>query len=382
MVQKVRDNLIRAIHASTQLSVLSVTGGGSGSISQLLQVPGASRTVLEAVVPYSEISLQHWLGGGANQACSAQTARAMAMASWMRARKLSPDVDPHQLVGVGATASLASDRPKRGDHRVHVATQTATETATHSLTLAKGQRDRLAEEMLATQLILLALAEACAIGAVEAQADLAQQLRESEQVTSLRQTAEPGWTDLLLGSCQVLCYPEPFEHQAVFPGAFNPLHTGHRRMAEVAAQRLGCPVAFELSITNVDKRPLDFVEIDARLRALQDLGEPTLLTDAPTFRAKAALFPGCTFIVGADTVARIADLRYYSGNTFGLEAAIQQLADLGCRFLVFGREIDGTFQGLSDLAVPPALRNLCDEVSAEQFRADISSTEIRDDLAS
>ena len=48
-----------------------------------------------------------------------------------------------------------------------------------------------------------------------------------------------------------------------------------------------------------------------------------------------------------------------------------------CRFLVFGRLIDGTFRTLSNLQIPESLRALCLEVHATDFHADISSTEIR-----
>src|SRR5947207_4920383 len=107
---------------------MSVTGGGSGAIVALLQVPGASAVMLEAVVPYAATALHHWLGGAPDHYCSERTARAMAMASFQRARELS-EADPFVLRGIGATASLASTRPKRGPHRVHVACQSADTTA-------------------------------------------------------------------------------------------------------------------------------------------------------------------------------------------------------------------------------------------------------------
>lgn len=368
------------IHDTEEQAVIAITGGGSGAISQLLQVAGASRTVLEAIVPYASTSLAEWLGTAAEQSCSEATARAMAMSSWMRARELAPDANPHKLIGVGATASLASDRPKRGDHRIHVATQTATTTTTHSLILSKDKRDRFAEELVCAELILLALSEGCNVDRDEALSHFDQQLLEHESSEETRTDARAEWTDLLLGNIADIRYLADFQPQVLFSGAFNPPHQGHQRMAAHAAKRLGTPVSYEISIANVDKPPLDFREIDTRLRNLQrnTACSQALLTDAPTFRRKSELFPGCTFVVGADTIQRVGDPKYYTGAEGSFDAAICQIAERGCRFLVFGREIEGEFRVLSDLTLPPALQTLCDEVTADEFRENVSSTELRD----
>jgi hypothetical protein len=44
---------------------------------------------------------------------------------------------------------------------------------------------------------------------------------------------------------------------------------------------------------------------------------------------------------------------------------------------VFGRVVNGGFLSVNDLNLPPALRELCDEVPESMFRADVSSTELR-----
>ena len=379
--------LVEAIHTRETKLVAAVTGGGSKAISQLLDVAGASRTILEAVVPYSSAALEQWLGGAPDRYCSEPTARSMAMAAWMRARQLATEEPAEFLLGVGATASLASDRPKRGPHRVHVAVQTAALTASYSLQMSKGSRDRKKEQWLAAKLILFAVGEACQVETSAAQAALDVQLLENEQIEHSRRQAEAGWAEVLRG-CQncVVVSPRsrattgtPPQPEVVFPGAFNPPHIGHQRMAEVAATRLGSPVAFELSITNVDKPPLDYIRIHQRLETFQkwDHSATLLLTDAPTLLTKSFLFPGCTFVVGTDTMVRIADPRYYDGDQAARDAAVQSLAEQGCRFLVFGRRIENLFQGLSDLTIPDSLQALCDEVPESEFREDVSSTELR-----
>lgn len=365
-----QQQLVEKIHATSRPLVLAVTGGGSEAISALLEVPGASATVLEAVVPYASRALEQWLDGQPDNYCSERTARAMAMAAFQRARALS-DADPRTLLGIGATASLASNRPKRGAHRIHVAWQSANTTSVVSCELPKGARPRIEEELVATQLILAAVAEACG---------LQHELSFDRDLTLIRneQCAPKSWTELLLGertSIQIPSSENSDPPKALFPGAFNPIHSAHVRMAAIAADRLGCPVTFELSITNVDKPPLDFMEIAGRLAQLT--GHPVMLTHAPQFVEKAQLAPGCTFVVGGDTVIRIGDRKYYDGNPIERDAAIEQIASAGCRFLVFGRSVQGKFQSLTNTDIPASLRAICDEVPESEFREDISSTELR-----
>lgn len=147
-------------------------------------------------------------------------------------------------------------------------------------------------------------------------------------------------------------------------------------MHEVAERLLGGPVDSELSVTNVDKPSLDFTEMAARL-ALFPADHVVWLTRAPTFVEKSRLFPGVTFVVGADTITRIGEPRYYGGDTAARDRAIAEIAGNGCRFLVFGRQTAERFETLDALELPAALRSLCTGVAETDFREDISSTELR-----
>src|SRR5262245_44458546 len=114
--------LILGLHHALYQYALAVTGGGAQAVALLLNVPGGSRTILEALVPYHERSMAEFLGQEPEQSCSAETARLMARRVFERVRSLSAE----QLVaGAGCTASLVSDRPKRGEHRFHLAVATA-----------------------------------------------------------------------------------------------------------------------------------------------------------------------------------------------------------------------------------------------------------------
>ncbi|MCI0491518.1 MAG: hypothetical protein L0Z07_01115 [Planctomycetes bacterium] len=376
-------NLIERFHAAGKQSVLAITGGGSSAIAALLEVPGASASVLEAVVPYAETALAQWLGGRPDHACSEWTARAMAMAAFERARSLS-DADPRTFRGIGVTASLATTRPKRGPHRAHVAWQSASATVAISCELATGQRTRAEEERVVTALVLDAVAEACEVEAPQlTDPAIRNQVRRREK------QAPQEWTELLLGQRSMIAVQrrdsansaatsragEPPVPAVLFPGAFHPIHVGHERMADIAARRYQAPVALELSITNVDKPPLDFIELDDRLHPLA--AWDVFVTRAATFADKARLAPGAVFVVGADTIARIADPLYYAGDATRRDAAIATIAEQGCRFLVFGRLLAGQFQTLADLDLPQQLQSLCDEVAETSFRFDASSSELR-----
>ncbi len=382
------EQLVQQIHDSPLRIVLAVAGGGSRAIADLVEVPGCSRTLLEAVVPYAAASMIAWLGGVPDHFCSSATARAMAMTAFYRAKKYEaadgiadgrePNPSAAPIAGVACAASLASDRPKRGPHRLHIALQTVAETAVWSLQLQKGRRTRTEEERLAGRLLLNVVAEA---GGVADRLPL--ELLEGEQVEESRIKAPAAWQDLLLGKVESVRVGPTFSPanglpSLLFPGTFNPLHAGHRRMIDVAQEMLQHPAVFELSILNVDKPALDYMEIERRLGQFA-ADQTVYLSRAATFEEKSRLFAGATFIVGSDTLRRIVSPQYHGGSESACSRAIEQIIARGCHFLVFGRDLGAGFARLGDIDLPDVLRAKCREVPPEVFREDISSSEIRKD---
>ena len=356
-----REDIVRALHESPQRGVFAVSGGGSLLLSDLLCVPGASATVVYGAVPYSRAALAAFIGADPDAACSPTTARDLAMRAFLQASSLDPGTE---RFGFAITASLATNRTKAGAHRAHFAMQTASITRTWSLHLTKGALDRAAEERVVADVALHALAESC---------DMPGATPELLDGETLQADAAPGdaeWQALLADRQQLVGAANA---RAVFPGAFDPLHAGHRQMAQLAAERLGVPVTYEICIRNVDKPPLNFH--DMRERSAQFSEDALCFTNAATFVEKARLFQGVTFIVGTDTIRRIADAKYY--GTEDVSAAVEEMARRGCRFLVFGRQDGARFVTLDDLPLPAELRGLCEGVREAEYRADISSTEIR-----
>lgn len=547
--------------------VFSISGGGSAFLSDYLSIPGASASFLEGLIPYSPEATNAFLGFRPENYSSERTARLLASAALRRARTLaaaaqetrkpdenleiknrlfnvaplSPlsatnakapenrdenkkikkpgnfDLSAFFLVGVGATASLVSDRPKRGEHRIFCAVETLFETFSATLTLDKGARDRAAEERLAADFILTVLLfaaenavdRAAALGIAADAADSerstvldavnsgdlprlnaptianAAKARLNQERAAVRDrlsasnlnlanaaeselnaplpplsptvwrefsapippseflpltsgdVASISWATLdAVGSAFLFdldstAFPHPFPKVAalrfdagkvdavrfapsqaqdqaqdqakesqdltptfanasgdcdasstaatLYPGSFNPPHRAHRRVAELAAEKTGAPVAFELSVRNVDKPSLDALEISRRLEALLETAPnvPVWTTNAPRFVEKAALFPGSTFALGTDSVVRLGDAKYENGSTSRRDAVLERLAELGARFLVFTRKLDGAVVEPESLPLPERLRTLCAFVPPEEFLDDVSSTALR-----
>eukprot|EP00581_Thalassiosira_minuscula_P016486 CAMPEP_0183718428 /NCGR_PEP_ID=MMETSP0737-20130205/11687_1 /TAXON_ID=385413 /ORGANISM="Thalassiosira miniscula, Strain CCMP1093" /LENGTH=617 /DNA_ID=CAMNT_0025947983 /DNA_START=636 /DNA_END=2489 /DNA_ORIENTATION=- len=191
-------------------------------------------------------------------------------------------------------------------------------------------------------------------------------------------------------------------------------------------------VFFEMSVTNADKPPLDPTEVERRVNLFtsspilssvempQDWG--VILTNAPLFSQKTEILdklllisdgvnnPVSTgtssfgsdvsnnpqqtkqeyrrkmsFVLGTDTMVRIINPKYYGNKRENMIAALQDMKDRGVHFIVGGRLEQGTESG-SKLFVngeeevkslPLDIQEMFTLLMEEEFRLDISSTELR-----
>jgi nicotinic acid mononucleotide adenylyltransferase len=373
--------LISTLHASGRKAALAITGGGSGAVGELLRVPGGSRLLIEAQIPYDERALATFLGSAPAQACSADTAIAMAQSARARAARLAPV--GADLVGLGATAALVSDRPRRGEHRFHIAFANAAGIAHCTCVLAKGRRDRAAEEDLVSRAIVLWLARACGIAAPSPRRLIDADEHYAETVAAAGAAVDT-IDQLLAGELDrvtvqpdgqmILSAPQPL---VLFPGSFNPMHEGHVLLARVAEELRQQPLAFEISVTNVDKPPLAGETVRRRLSQFA-WKSPVELTRAPTFVEKSRLFPSTTFVIGADTAERLVAPKYYGDDEFRMHVALEEIANSGSSFLVAVRlDAAGRVRALNDIPVPRRYADLFTEIPEHRFRHDISSSELR-----
>jgi hypothetical protein len=297
-------------------AVLVVTGGGSGALNALLSTPGASRFIADARIPYSPEALERFLGEKPQHSCSPETARKLAVAAFNSQYPIANSQYP--AAGIACSAALQTDRERRGDDRAFICIKTAEAEKVYALYLSKASRAD--QEKLLSDWLLVLIAQA--VGA---------------------------------------------ERGLMLPGSFNPVHQGHLKLLNVAEEMTGLRGVFELSCANVDKPDIPEEEILRRASAIKNV--PVALTHAPRFVQKADLFPRTTFAVGYDTAERL--IAYAKPGEWDLFQTLET------KFLVAGRRHSGAFQTLGNLNLPKGFESLFEAVPESKFRADISSTELR-----
>jgi len=359
-------NLIQKIHESKFKLTFVSSGGGTNAISSLLKVPGASNTVLESYIPYSKKSMDLFLNRKPDHYCSLNTSLSMAANAYKKCIQIDKEYKKKYFIGISVTASLATTYTKIGDHKFYISLQTESSTKSIECLLIKGSRTREEEEQLITEYVLSLLAEFCGI-----KKDLP--IHDEIPIIHIVK-AEKSWKKLLNNDVNFVS-SDRSTPELIFPGSFNPLHDGHLRMRELAEKKTGMRATFEICARNADKPPLTFHEIKRTLDQFTE-NDSWVMTSAGRFSEKAEMFPNSVFIIGADTLMRVFDEKFYS-NKKDMIDHIERFNDHNINFLVFGRKVNNKFISLRDINIPNNIRNRCTGFEEGSFRDDISSTELR-----
>ena len=300
--------------------------------------------------------------------CGLQTTVNMAVTAFNRAKKLAPSVDPSNLLGVEVTATLSTTYEKLGSHRFFVCIHGLDATHVISSYLTKGKRTRSSEEELVTECLESLIGIVCGVN--NELPKLTQKI-EYEVFSS-----KPEWHALESGR-ESLVHSALEPSKLIFPGAFNPLHKGHKRIQKIAEKRTRMPATFEISIGNVEKTLLSYFEIHKVLDQFKP-DDRWALTNAPTFADKARIFKDSTFILGIDTLIRMFDEKFYGDQKQMLES-IDLFNANDVNFIVFGRKIGDIYKTLDQVSIPTSIADRFQGIPESEFRLDISSREIKKD---
>ena len=357
---------ILKIHKSPYKIVIVSSGGGSNAISSLLEVPGASNTILESYIPYAKESLDAYLNKKPDHYCSLDTSLSMAAKAFQKAKMIMPKTNPKYLLGISVTASLVTTYKKLGEHKFFITLQTESYSKSISCTLEKGKRTRNEEEDLVSAYIFMLLKDACGIKSTQ----------PAHQEPAIIKTvkAENDWIKLKQNKINFVSSHKA-KPELLFPGSFNPLHQGHLEMRELAEKRTGMRVTFEICVENAEKPPLTFHEIERAIEQFS-INDSWVLTKHGRFSEKAELFPNSVFIIGADTLVRIMNEKFYLNRKDMLEH-LERFNDHNINFLVFGRKVKGSFVTLDNIKLPDSIKSRFTGIGESKFRKDISSSSIR-----
>ena len=420
------ESLVSAIHGNTATSgkkfVITISGGGVFSFSQLIGQAGASNTVLELNCPYSMEASEQFLGGNEiKQHVSAEVADAFALTSLNRARELYvlsksrvEELDGiDKCYGVGVTCALASKTWKRGDHRCYITILSSNSKHSVYVNLFKGTEDapfrtRKQEDELIGSIIIKTIA--WALNIIELSDIVADPIYDSKDTVNLksenfyyadiiddfvRPTENQEKINNILrlpsGKMMINVPIHKLPNIVMVPGSFNPLHDGHKFLLE-EGKKLANGI-YELCVFNVDKPPLDKREI---MRRLTQFDCPIILTNTPTFVEKTKMFPGVSYSIGIDTALRLIDPIYSNDNSTVMIKNLMKMGFASTEFFIASRTLSacnlGDRFGLNQILDPtdlvtlplimdkinPLIREMFKEI-VDNVHKDVSSSALRVD---
>jgi len=119
-MEKSVESVIRRIHETLTREVIYVTRGATTVLSELAEVPGASRTLLTCSIPYSQSASDRLVGKVPSDSYSVmQQAIDLSRRAYKEPAALTDQGD-WEFISVSAACALATDRPK-GAHYLQLA---------------------------------------------------------------------------------------------------------------------------------------------------------------------------------------------------------------------------------------------------------------------
>lgn len=355
------------------------TGAGAGIQQELWEIPGSSAYFGGATFPYSPEESSELLGFVPKSYCSLETAVDLASVAYMKAYKFGGK----NPVGIGITASVASETAHRGDHRIFGCVMTNDLIVSKSKILTKGiglyQRtlDGHAANIMAFKMLN------SIFPGNEGSAHPITKTMDASQLAKERFFAHPFFMGNGLRLAEIPNNKEhyyPYGPFALMPGAFNPPHEGHFGPAENMLTEHGKSVIFEITTAPPHKASLSVQECLQRAKLLNGYNRIFTVKE-PLYLDKARAFPGMPLVVGADAMLRILDPKW------GVDSHItlNELNRLHTKLYVVSRVVDGKLISRNDIeeSLPENQRSLFHYVSTSVCgQWDYCSTDIRNAILS
>ena len=308
------------------------TGAGAGIQQEIWRtVPNCSFILCGASFPYSKPEGVFFAGLMPEKFASEEFAIDLACAAYQRAMD-TPGTEP---VALAVSASVASVKEHRGDHRAHIVCMTRDRIVGRTIILPKGSgptaRETDGADVDRAALVVL-------LAALNQESEFLNGFCDDfEEKARARFFENPVF--LPADNAGRTRIPADVAKIGVlFPGAFDPIHAGHESIAASVEKKSVGELAFAICADAPHKPSLSVQEM---LRRAKTMPRQTVLFTRgdPLYIDKARAYPGTPLVIGADALIRMLDPKWGTDP----KVMFEEFYRLNTQFYVFGREIDGVF---------------------------------------